>query len=791
MPQASQTKNYYTFVEGLNSEVSPLTYPEGTVVDTVNFELQIDGSLKRRKGLTPETEAAYNETLDADHVVNQLNANSTHLWRNAGGAADVHFHLVQVGQYVYIFTDDTDTMAIRDESLFLPAFRVPNSPYSDTLTGAQTIDVSYGRGQALITHPYCDPILLKYNNSADEITVSRVKLRIRDMRLLDELETNTSRPAALSAAHNYNLLNAGWRAADIATYYSDNSLYPARNMRYYRGYTRAETSGNTYDADGVRSYSSTKIDSELFGDAPAPRGRFIVDPFQSQYTPSDTVAISTWTDDTGTGTTRTFTVTTSSAHGLSAGHAYIQNQKSIYNSDWDSTNPVEVDWDFNGPILIATIPSTTTFTISVDFDIGFDSWESRLESKGVVSQAIDSGFSLPIYERPAVNSFFAGRAWYAGTDRHPVSNVVYFSQVILHDTQYGRCFQENDPTSEDLPDLLESDGGTIVIAELGTVKKLMPLGQSMLVFADNGVWEIDGGNNRYFDAIDYSIRKVTDVGCSSGHSVIKAENQIVYASQEGAYRIFVDPEARVLVANSITAAKVNRRWAEIPEASKNNMRSLYDPVGKKIWWLYDYSSVNSWSYTRALIYDVRLDSFYLYTLPGTLGVSTYTVPIGITKPVEYTRDGECVVKIVALDKDTSSVVWCEFSDEDFEDFGTDAAAYFITGYDHMGDASKDKQVRQMTTFMKRIQDSSLTMQGRWDFAESDITGRFSPSIECYRPPRLFIGDSEGAGDDGYPVVFTKHNLPGQGLVLSLKFSTSAGKDAHIYGWSIDFQGIQS
>src|SRR5690606_21646018 len=58
-----------------------------------------------------------------------------------------------------------------------------------------------------------------------------------------------------------------------------------------------------------------------------------------------------------------------------------------------------------------------------------------------------------VTSRPPTVSFFSGRVWYA------CDSTVYFSQVLDDKAKAGFCYQEADPTSEDISDLIASDGG--------------------------------------------------------------------------------------------------------------------------------------------------------------------------------------------------------------------------------------------------------------------------------------------------------------------------------------------
>lgn len=794
MPQSQQSKNYYTFSGGLNTEVSPLNYPDDTVVEISNMDLLIDGSIRRRKGLTPETSATF-KALHGTYT-NGSDVVTEHIWRNAGGDSDSHLWVVQAGTQLYFFDDDATTLTPRDETIDLTDFVPQGATWTAAQIARRAVDITWGRGHALIVHRHLTPFYIEYDVDTDVITSTQIDIRIRDFVGVDDGVSDDIYPTSLTDAHKYNIMNQGWSEADITAYQGTQSQYPAKKTRTIMGYLRALTASTSYDFDGVRSFSGAKLDAEKFPNAPAPMGHFKLNPFDTTAAGNgQDVDITTWSISGTTAGTQTITITTSAVHGYVATDVIaVSGQNSVMNILWNPSEPDIRNWSFDGVYTVVSAPTTTTLTFTVTFPDNFSSWNSQYQQLGQISGGIENDDGVVYDERPSTVAFFAGRAWYAGLPRSPYNNTIFFSQVVLKNAQYGRCYQENDPTDELVPDLIESDGGVIPIPEAGNVIKLQPFGQSMLVFCDNGVWEIDGGSNRYFDAVDYAVRRITQVGLVARESVVEAENQLVYTSDQGAYRIFVDPQARVLISSPITEAKYNAGWAAIDSKHKRSMKTLYDPVRKRVLWLYDTTadpSIRTWNYTRVTVYDVRLDAFYTYDFPVGTAFATDTYVKGFIKPELFTRDGETIIKYLTW-TDGSGFRWCEMTEASFSDLGeVDAAAHFITGYDHMGDASKDKQVKYLTTFMERIEDSSLTLQPRWDFAESSITGKFDGSKECYRHPRVFIGDGEDEADNGYPVVFSKHNVRGQGLVLALKFSTTAAKDAHIYGWSIDWQGVQS
>jgi hypothetical protein len=801
MAQAKQTKHFHTFVGGLNTEVSPLIFPDNTAVDLENMELNVDGSMNRRKGLAHElnsnslpVDALFDPTTD---VVTE------HFWRNIAGT-DEHLHVVQAGFEMFFWTDSATSFSEGEKgfAIDLRDHVVPTSPATDAEVAGQPIDFSWGRGQCLITHKYLDPFFLTFDVDTDSVQATPIPIRVRDFVGIENGIQNTTLPGTISATHTYNLRNRGWSDAEITDFNSTQSKYPSYNMRPQYARRRENIAGyNT--SDGTYDIHTERVASRRFGNGSAKTGKFLANPFANAVIAADADAddnpITDW-DHSGGGFAAgvvEIDITTEVAHGLGVGEFVIvegqSSQVQVSGSRRGGSFVRQRSWNFQGAYVTKTGTTGSNITIDVILPRNFDLFLDKDQFFGVVQTILENPDGADAAVRPTTNAYFAGRAWYAGTPAGVIGQHVLFSQIIQKNQQYGRCYQEADPTDEEAPDIIESDGGIIYIPEAGRILKLQPFGQSMLVFAVNGVWEIDGGANRYFDAIDFAVRRITGTGCISRESVLEAEDNIIYASEEGAYRIFVDPDARVLVANNFTQDKVQSHWSSIDSYHKQSMKTLFDPVKKRLLFMYDTSAsptAPTWNYREVLLYDARLEAWYKYAFADPTSFADDTYIKGLTKPELYAAGGEAIIKILSYtDVSGEGFDWNEFSDSaNFEDFGElDAPAFLVTGYEGMGDATKDKQVRYLSTFMGRIENSSLTMRGRWDFADADISGKWSPSVEAYRPPRLWVGDH---GDDGYPVVVSKHTVPGQGQVLSVRYDSTAATDAELYGWSIDFQGIQ-
>lgn len=117
-----------------------------------------------------------------------------------------------------------------------------------------------------------------------------------------------------------------------------------------------------------------------------------------------------------------------------------------------------------------------------------------------------------IKERPNSVAFYSGRCWYG------CNSSVYYSQLLTDKSKAGLCYQEADPTSEDISDLVATDGGVIPIPEASKIVGIIPSSSGLLVFALNGIWFI-GGTDGGFKANDFSVTKVGPVGTPNARAL--------------------------------------------------------------------------------------------------------------------------------------------------------------------------------------------------------------------------------------------------------------------------------
>ena len=729
MTAQASVSDSFTFVGGLNTEGGYFVTPDNSYKEGVNVIPKLDGSIERRNGLDYEPLfQLYNSQITADQK--DLWAFSTGVWSTVAGNGNLDFFVVQLGPTLHFYNGASGTVSATKKSftIDLEDYRATNNT-EIAGTGVCSYAPTYGR--LIVTSQNTFPIIVTYDPSNDTISVATVDIRIRDFKG-KPLITNTGVTVpitdektqaeweALGISINdviYNLNNQGWKTAQIDTYKAANG-----------GKFPSNTKSWIFGKDNNDDFSASVLNKQDFGNSPAPKGSFIIDPF-----------------------------------------------------------------------------SPTTF-------------------------------------RPRTCSFFAGRAWYAGIPSSELLGTVFFSHVLDDVAKVGDCFQTNDPTSEVISDLEDDDGGTIEIPEAGEIVGLQPVGRGIMVFATNGVWFISG-IDQGFSASNYSVGRVTNVGCIGGKSIVAIEDAIMYWSTSGIYAVR-PANAIDYAATNVSDPNIKTFFQDVPVLGKLFVEGAYNATDKTVYWVYSNTlsattSDGRYNKDTILALDLQLQSWYWFSLDTSVGVvpvsievtketnsegETYNVLVGVDDVLVGTDDVVATVPTVTgtrkiykllslhpLTNNNYSVTFADFgntrnSSTKFKDWysynnaGAEENAYFITGYNMAGvGPARQKTAQYLTVFLKRtetafdvnanpINESSCLMQSRFDFTDNTGAGKWASEVQVYRQPRLFFAAGAGPFDDGYPLVISKNKIRGRGKAVQFKFASEEGKDMQIVGWTGTFVG---
>jgi hypothetical protein len=801
--EAQRKKDHFRLNRGLNTESNEISFPDGFSTDESNYELLVDGSRRRRKGLALESGGS---SYASGITLSDVNGFNSFVWRGVGGDPDKNVVVHQMDNYLYM-SDDAETVSTTfgtSYHLDMRAMKV-NPTWVDVTSGREPCSFSRVGPHLLVTQKYMHPFYVSFDSATGQYTMTKIKLRVRDFEGIDDGVGEQVTPGSLSDDHQYNLRNRGWVQADISTYFTGQSVYPAKSQVWYKGYRRLVDVAYS-DLDGIQTFDDAKLAAEQFGQSSAPQGGLFLDPLDTRYSASTTnegaeAQISSFSYTSGDPFTGgTVRVVTASAHGRSTSDT-VTIAGNSYNTSitvWITMTAVA---SLDG-FYVVTVIDPTTFDITIPANNGLPSVGTTLtegQVNGNVSLPKSDGTQLDI--GPVASTYFAGRCWYAGIQDSQWSDTIMFSKLATKPQSYGTCYQEEDPTNPELNRLVATDGGTIIIPGLGNVKKMLPMRDALIVFSDQGVWEIGGGQRGAFTAGGYSVRKITESECSSEWSPIVLGNRAIYTGPRGVHVIAPNQFTSVLEEENLSADLINTLWNDIPYSRQERIQSVYDSALDRVYFLYNEDATTASNhhnvFNAVLVLDLRVGAFYRWRF-NTASTGGLVHAYAITEADSSNSNK----KIKWLARTTNSIDVCDLDQTNYVDFdGAESPLPFmVTGWDNIGDFQQRRQAPVVTVFAKRtetgytstgggwdpVNESSNLLTAAWDWTDDSVSGKVGTQNETYRHTRGFV--PSGIDDvDGYPVVVTRNKLRGRGRVLQLRFDGATGKDSHILGFTLNYK----
>lgn len=259
MPQSLTQKTVNTFVKGLITEASELTFPENASVDELNCALERDGSRRRRKALTLE-----DDFLLSDVVIPEGALVQTLDWYNVAGEVSLEFLVVQVNNNLYFYNKADEPLSANKyaTTIDLNSFSANNN----LSVSEERIQVTSINGALIVASPALNTFYIEFNSTTSAFTTTAISFKERDFEwqgneneITNEYFSADSTP---SARRTYDAKNVGWGQGGGPAVYTQPLTHA-----WYAG----------KDADG--NYSSTDFNEVYAGSSLAANGHFVVDVF--------------------------------------------------------------------------------------------------------------------------------------------------------------------------------------------------------------------------------------------------------------------------------------------------------------------------------------------------------------------------------------------------------------------------------------------------------------------------------------------------------------------------------
>lgn len=772
------------FSGGLKTEFTGLNFPENACTSMDNAVISLIGEIQRREGINFEANFEYKAIAQGSVATNY------YLWRNVGGDGQTQILVLQVGNTLYFYETSAATASspvsaqLLGSTVTVSTFQATGN--TNTVSQIQC-QFSDGNGYLFVYNTSCDPFYCTFNNGV--ITASLITVQTRDFTGIPESGVAVNvRPSMLTIEHQYNLANQGWTTGN--------------------SWAGEATAGSLLTAGGNQTW---RIQSGLT----VPNGTLIL------------IAAYQWN------VFGSFTLLQASA---------ATGSVTAYNSSTGSIT-VDINWvnpAITPPGLVLGVSFPNSFITLTPFSTGFintwfaaegnypsnaDIWYEFKDASGAFNpqltepnvsigagQAPQGHFLFSAFSqlrtgvsgiagltdvktttRPRTGTFWAGRVWYAGVDAaqqasgdapyYTWTENIYFSQIVTQPSEFGYCYQVNDPTDETLNELLPTDGGVIVIQGCGAIHKLFPLQNALLVFARNGVWLVSGNQGIGFTANAYSINKISSVQTISSNSFVDVNGTPVFWNEEGIYMVSPDQNASPynlagFKVEPLTVGTILSFYNQIPLDSKRYAKGSYDPISYTVTWVYrstEESGIsNKYQYDSALTLNTYNKAFYPYSISSNnacyvTGIQYVNYPSGSLSPtfkyLTFVNNTN-----VTFSEENDSTTWFDWFS--YDGVGVNYNSPFTAGYKLDGKGLLKWSNNYVYMYADNTVPYAYNINAIWDYAGSGDSGRYSnvQTVTNFSP--------------NFNKMFRRHKLRGHGISMQININSVPGQPYQFFGWSM-------
>lgn len=764
MSRSTTAVELNSFVKGLITEATPLTFPANASLDEDNFVLDRKGSRRRRLGMDFEPGFQVVTTAQTISNLSEL-AFKTFRWRNPGGDPSRDFLVVQVGGSIQIY----DQMRFPLSANLLYNFQFPNA--SGKKFSYAVID-----GDLIVATGGADIYSFSYQDAA--FSAKTFRLKIRDLFGVEDIVDGgdlragsgvTIRPNTLTHQHLYNLRNQTWAQprkpiteeilkdpiqefADKAAAFPSNADSVVQHLF---------PDANDSDDRLTERFVAKDVLSNPAGTFPAPKGFFIIDALaRGSSRASEYNSLLDRHSELQYGNINLPTDTTSGGATVVTEYAgrawYAGFSGDVVNGDNHSpkmasyvlfSQLVEDPSDLSNCYQDGD-PTSKEEPELIDTDGGF----IRIDGAYGIVGMVNVGSAIMVVA--------ANGVW-----------------MIQGGSDYG--FKATNYLVTKLTDRGCDNGESIVVVDT-----------TFMYWSEDGIYSV--APNQFGD---YEATNTTKATIQTLYNNI---SNIAKMHAKGIYDTF---EQKI-------------RW------TYNNYLSSNEPVRELI------LDVSLGAYYTNTIKPISgnlpkvVGSFVIPALtlvnavePVTVGgvdvtVSGEDVTVAYNVPSDSIKE-VCYVVVTSVNP-TVSYTFSYFHDEEFIDWktsngvGVDAKAFMLTGWLAGDDYQRYKQVPYVTFHFQKTEDgfeadgpndfklrhpSSCLVSSQWDWANHANSGKWGTQFQAYRFRRHYIpADISDPFNNGFATVVTKNKLRGKGKVLSILFETEPKKDCHLLGWSMVMTG---
>lgn len=246
--------------------------------------------------------------------------------------------------------------------------------------------------------------------------------------------------------------------------------------------------------------------------------------------------------------------------------------------------------------------------------------------------------SYSVANRPISCAYLNGHAIYGDIDESNKTRIMV-SQSVKEISSLARCYQEADPTADEINDVIATDGFVIRPVGMGKPLVMRETSKGVVILCSNGVWVLRGASGS-FSATDFEIVKLAQLKFSSPNSVIVVDDTVFFCAERGIFTVGANELGELRVAN-ITDTTIKTLYLEYGTERIKNMIAAYVQEDNYIYWLVPEEPVNG-NYKgdayEMLVLNLELEGFFLYDFGKSDDRPALHIPMSLTGLVQTTND---------------------------------------------------------------------------------------------------------------------------------------------------------
>ena len=841
------------FVGGLNTEQSSVTDLPTYTSDELNCTIYPEGIRGRRYGMSVERDGM----VHASGVEGTPRTFQGYFWKNvAKTSQDFAVYLVDTTLHFYDASTKPFSIAKIDTTLDISEYVTDVMQYYN-----YPVKFVSGAGTLMMVSKFLVPIQISYDFATTKFNIEKIELKVRDIDGVDDGLKIDAMPSELSDYHNYNLQNQGWSLTEINKFYSDKKQYPANNLQWFVG---KDNSGN---------YNTEELLKHYFGNTPAPKGHFILDYFDKNRAKASGIyggaaRKATWAyarcwvssrsycaniireytqeipNSAGTATAATLQLQRLACKvwkrswGPWNGNVDIKIEGYNKSKGWVKVN--EIRHYFYGTESGGN-KNAEIFNMSWDNSTAYDKYRFHVKFLGEEKGSYDANlYAWPCMvtanmqlsiaedgdpfaeERSTSTNRVTDVAYMAGKFFYLVNDTVLFSQTVTDENKgYDLCYQSADPTSEEISDIVPTDGGYVKFQTMGDGMALKTFNRGVLVFGRDVVYGLISPSDGRFTATEYDTVELSKAGLIGPQSVVSIADSVYYWSPLGIFKVGVNQQTgSTMVAENISQLTIQSFYNNIPQFAKENCRAAFDYCNNRIYWFYPLDSEDTTKLNGVLMYDLNYKAFIPMKIAdgGKVTAVFETLNSYEVAPTIYLRaGGQRVIAgdnyITTIEENVKynrfvAICHCMLTDEgiSFGDFNSreytdwDAVSYdsymvsrpitieAISRYGkQISGTYDDKQVPILQTLFKRTEEGRLKdpkkyiaqsgafLRMRWGWSLNSNSNRWDMVQNAYRPQKDFMNDE---------YVESRIHLRGRGKAYQIEIRNDGNKDFRLAGMNM-------